>query len=163
MCRLHNASTVKFTAYIYICLYQYICIHVKVYVIIACISLYLSWIKSFFGVNDSVLFELISEVRIPILFFQIQKGLSKQQSECCSLVLRIVDNPRSVQDTHICAQFFLTHWETRHTSHKSNGDVESTSAQWLCSTMLANSFILADQLNCCFFFKAPLWRIVTRI
>lgn len=75
MCRLHNASTAKFTAYIYICLYQYICIHVKVYVIIACISLYLSWIKSFFGVNDIVLFELISEVRIPILFFQIQRVL----------------------------------------------------------------------------------------
>ena len=60
---------------IYKYLYQYICIHVKVYVIIACISLYLSWIKSFFGVNDSVLFELISEVRIPILFFQIQRVL----------------------------------------------------------------------------------------
>ena len=41
------------------------------------------------------------------MFFQIQKGFSKQQSECCPLVLRIVDNPRSVQDTHICAQFFL--------------------------------------------------------
>lgn len=60
---------------IYKYLYQYIRIHVKVYVIVACISLYLSRMKSFFGVNDSVLFELISEVRIPILFFQIQRVL----------------------------------------------------------------------------------------